>query len=84
MNRCRGGRADSIVIADGDAVSLSTGQRGDFTVVECVAGAVEPSAAPVLYGRCVEARGPMVLPDYQSMVGVTVSVCLNVGWRTRG
>lgn len=71
------------MIGDGHAVSPSAGKRRDFTVVHSVAGAVESSSALILYGGCVEARGLVVLPDNQSMVGVTVSEGLDGGRRTR-
>lgn len=70
-------------MADSDVVSLSTGQIVDFTVADCVAGAVEPIPTLILYDCCVVACGRMVLPDYQSLVGIAVSERLNVGWRAR-
>lgn len=70
------------MVGDSDAVSHSTGQRRDFTVVDSVAGAGELNSALIFYGCCIEACGLVVLPDYQSVVGVTVSECLDVGWRT--
>lgn len=80
---CRGGLTVSIIVGDGDVVCLSTGQRADFTVVDRVAGAVELIPALIHYGCCVEACGLMVLPHYESMVGITVSERLNICWRTR-
>lgn len=79
----RGGhRTASIIIGDRDIVHLSTGQSGELAVVDCVAGAVEPVPTLVLQRGCEVACRLVVLPLYESSVGLTVYYRLDGLWGT--